>query len=85
MQHELLFKAITQATIGVIFLTLLLVLLFMLRKEIQGGKRLSGIVIFALAMMSLWSFLAFAEVYVSFRKMFVSQSISEHLAGSQTE
>jgi len=35
MQQELAFKAITQGTIGVIFLTLLLVLLFTLRQEIQ--------------------------------------------------
>ena len=81
MQHEL-FRAVAQGTVGVIFLALLLLLLFTLRKEIRAKRRLSGIVIFALAMMGLWSFLAFAEVYVSFHKMFVSQSSSAHLAGS---
>ena len=84
MQHKL-FRAITQGAIGVVFLALLLALLFTLRKEIRAKKRLSGIVIFAMGMFALWSFLAFAEVYVSFHKMFVSQSSSEDLAAHKTE
>ena len=85
MQQELLLRAITQGTVGVIFLTLLLVLLFTLRKDIQTKKRLSGTVIFALAMLALWSFVAFADVYVSFRNMFVSKSISERWQARKTE
>jgi hypothetical protein len=76
MQHELVVKAITQGIIGIIFLTLLLLLLFALRKDIQSRTRLSGIVIFALAVMGLWCLLAFADVYISLRKMIVSESIS---------
>jgi small-conductance mechanosensitive channel len=74
MQQELAFKAITQGTIGVIFLTLLLVLLFTLRQDIQRKKRLSGIVIFALSIMGLWSFLAFAEVYIVLHGFIAFQS-----------
>jgi hypothetical protein len=76
MQQELALRAITQGTIGVIFLTLLLVLLLTLRKDIQGKKRLSSIVIFALAMLGLWCFAAFTEVYVSVCKMIVRMSAS---------
>jgi hypothetical protein len=77
MQKELLIRAITQGTIGVIFLALLLALLFTLRTELQKRKRLSNIVIFALAMLGLWSFLAFAEVFVSVREMITSPAASD--------
>ncbi|MGH7930386.1 MAG: hypothetical protein ACREQV_21655 [Candidatus Binatia bacterium] len=77
MQHELVLKAITHGTIGVIFLALLLVLLFALRKDIKGRKPLRGIVIFALAILGLWCFLAFAEVYVNLQKIIAPQPISE--------
>jgi hypothetical protein len=73
MQHELVFRAITQGSIGIIFLTLLVGLLYTLRKDIRT-RRLSWIVVFALAMMGLWCFFALAEVYVSLHKMIVSQT-----------
>jgi hypothetical protein len=75
MQQELLIRAITQGTIGIISIALLLVLLLTLRGEIHGRKRLSSIVIFALAMLGLWSFLAFAEVYVSLREIIMSHDL----------
>jgi Kef-type K+ transport system membrane component KefB len=77
MQQELAFKAITQGTIGVIFLTLLLGLLFTLRQDIQRKKRLGGIVIFALSILGLWCFLAFAEVYFSLHEFIASQYTTE--------
>ena len=40
-------------------------------------KRLSGIVIFALSIMGLWSFLAFAEVYFSLHEFIASQYTTE--------
>jgi hypothetical protein len=73
MQRELVLRAITEGITGIIFLTLLLVLLFALRKDIRAKTRLSGIVVFTLAMLSLWCFAAFAKVYVSVRKIIVSQ------------
>ena len=69
MQHELAFKAITQGAVGVIFLTLLLVLLFALRKDFKRKKPLNAIVIFALAMLGLWCFVAFEKAYLSLHKM----------------
>ena len=69
MQQELAFKAITQGTIGVIFLTLLLVLLFTLRKDFKRKKPLNAIVIFALAVLGLWCFVAFEKAYVSLHKL----------------
>ena len=68
MQQELATKIIAQGTIGLIFLALLLILLFALRKDIRRKKRISGIVFFALAMMGFWCFLAFAEVYRGLRR-----------------
>ena len=77
MQHEFILKVITQGIVGLIFLALLLVLLFTHRKEIQGRRRLNGIVFFAVAILGLWCFLAFAEMYVSVRKIIAHQCTPE--------
>jgi hypothetical protein len=76
MQQELALKVIMQGTLGIILLTLLLVLLLALRNDIKKRKPLSAVVIFALAMLGLWCFAAFAEVYVSLDKMIAPYRIS---------
>jgi hypothetical protein len=78
MQHELVMKAVTQGITGSVFLTLLLLLLFALRNDILARKRLSGIVMFTLAVLALWCFLAFAKAYINVREMILSQSMSRH-------
>jgi hypothetical protein len=84
MQTELLLRAITQGITGTILLLVLLVLLFALRNNIRTKTRLSGLIVFTLAMLSLWCFAAFSKVYVSIRNMIVSQCASEHLESADT-
>jgi hypothetical protein len=72
MRQELLLRAIAEGAVGIIFLALLLLLLFALRKSGRGKKR--GMAIFALAMLTLWCLMAFKEAYLNIRKMIVSQS-----------
>jgi hypothetical protein len=82
MQRELAITAMTQGSVGLIFLAILSLLLFALRKDIRQKKRLSHIVVLTLAMLTLWCFLAFQEAYFSVRKMILSGNISEELNAS---
>ena len=79
MQQELILAAITQAIVGTIFLTFLLVLLYALRQETRANARLSGIVVLTLAILGLWSFGAFAKAYVTVRTIIVSHYSSKHV------
>jgi hypothetical protein len=74
MHHELIWKAIAQGLVGIIFLTILAVLFVLVRKDIRERQELSRIVVFAMVILSFWSLFAFAEVYVSIRKLFTTQS-----------
>jgi hypothetical protein len=77
--QEIALKAITFATIGILIVAVLMVLLVALRKEINGEKPLSGLVIFGLGVLGLWAFVALAGVYFHLGKIIVPHSISQHL------
>jgi hypothetical protein len=74
MHQELIWKAIAQGLVGIIFLTILAVLFLLVRKDIQERQELNRIVVFAMVIVSFWSLFAFAEVYVSIRKLFITEA-----------
>ena len=79
MQHELILKAITYSTMGVVIMTLLLLLLISLRREIHGGEPIRGLFTFSILAMGLWTFLALMVAMFSAKKIVVPEKISSQL------
>jgi hypothetical protein len=79
MQHELVLKAITHSTIGVAILMLLLLLLIGLRREIQGGEPIRGMVHLGILVMGLCTFLALMAALYSSNILAVPERISQKL------
>jgi hypothetical protein len=79
VENELLLKAITHSMIGLAIITLLLVLLLGLRREIQGGEPIRGMFHLTIVVMVFCTFLALMVVLFSAKKMVVPEKISSRL------
>jgi hypothetical protein len=79
MQPELALKAISHTVIALFLITLLLVLLISLRKELSGDAPLRGIVHLGLGVIGVCTFIALMTAYFQARKMIVPHSISQRL------
>lgn len=79
MQPELALKAISYTVIGIFLVTLLLVLLISLRKELSGEALLLGIVHLGLGVIGICTFVALATAYFQARKMILPHSNSQRL------
>jgi Mn2+/Fe2+ NRAMP family transporter len=77
MQQELALKAITHSTIGIAILTLLLLLLVGLRREIQGGEPIRGMFHLGIVVMALCTFVALMVATLSAKKMAIRENISQ--------
>jgi surface polysaccharide O-acyltransferase-like enzyme len=74
MQPELVLKVISHTVIGIFLLTLLLVLLIALRKELNGDAPLRGIVHLSFGVIGICTFVALMTTYFQARKMILPQS-----------
>ena len=74
MQPELALKAISYTVIGIFLVTLLLVLLISLRKELSGEALLLGIVHLGLGVIGICTFVALTTAYFQARKMVLPHS-----------
>jgi len=86
MQQEFALRAITQGANGILILTLLVVSLIGLRKELDGGAPLRGTVYFGFVMVGLCAFMALMAGYFQARNRIVPQINSQRLdtaAGSE--
>jgi hypothetical protein len=79
MPPELAVKAITHTVIAIQIITILVVLLIALRKEIEGGDPVRGIVHFGIAVMALCTFLALMVALFSAKKMAIREKFSQRL------
>jgi FtsH-binding integral membrane protein len=79
MQHELLLRAITHSTIGIVLIMLLLVLLIGLRRELQGGEPIRWMVHLGILVMGLCTFLALMAALYSAKALAVPQRMSQKL------
>jgi hypothetical protein len=79
MPPEIAIKAITHTVIAIQIITILLVLLIALRKEIEGGDAVRGIVHFGLAIMALCAYLALMVAMFSAKKMVIREKLSQRL------
>jgi hypothetical protein len=79
MQQELLLKAMSYSTIGLLILPLLFLLLLGLRREIDGGNPLRGVVQLGLFLIGLITFITLMAGYFHARKLIVPERISEHM------
>jgi hypothetical protein len=74
MQPELAIKVISHTVIGIFLLTLLLILLVALRKELSGYAPLRGIVHLSFCVIGICTFVALMTTYFQARKMILPQS-----------
>ena len=79
MQQELALKIITHSTIGIAIITVLLVLLIGLRKEVNSDEPLRGTVHLSFAVLGLCAFMALIAALYSARKVVVPEKISNRL------
>jgi Na+/melibiose symporter-like transporter len=79
MQPELVFRAITHSMIGVAIMTLLLVLLIGLVKELLGGEPIRGMVHLGIIVIGLFIFLALMVALFQARKAIVPETISHRM------
>jgi hypothetical protein len=79
MQQELALKALTYGTIGIAIITILLVLLIGLRKELDTDAPLRGTFCLGMAVLGLCAFLALMAAMFSAKKMVVPEKISSRL------
>ncbi|MGH7930388.1 MAG: hypothetical protein ACREQV_21665 [Candidatus Binatia bacterium] len=79
MHQELALKAITHGIIGIVIITLLLVLLIGLRKELDVDTPLRGTVHLGITVLGLCAFLALMAALYSARKVVVPETISSRL------
>jgi hypothetical protein len=79
MQPELALKAISYTVIAVALLTLLLVLLVSLRKELSGEAPLRGIVQLGLAVIGICTFVALMAAYFQAKRLVIPESISQRI------
>jgi heme A synthase len=76
MQPELALKAISHTTIAIFLLTLLVLLLISLRKELSGEPPLRGIVYLGLGVISLCAFIALMTALYRAQQMILPHSHS---------
>jgi hypothetical protein len=74
MQQALVLKAISHTVIGILLLTLLVVLLVALRKELSVGVPLRGIVHLGLGVIGVCTFVALMAAYCQSRTLIVPQT-----------
>jgi hypothetical protein len=79
MEHELVVRAISHSIIGLLIIALLLLLLLGIRREIDGGSAIHGIVQFGPFLMGLFTFIALMSVYFQATRLVVRERISEHM------
>jgi hypothetical protein len=79
MQPELILKAISHSVIAISLLTLLFVLLISVRKEVNSGAPLRGIVHLGLGVIGICTFIALMSAYFQARKMIGPEYISQRL------
>jgi hypothetical protein len=79
MQPDIVLKATTNLTIAILIITVLLVLLIALRKELSGEAPFRGAVHLGLAVIGLCTFIALGAAYFRARKLVVPQSNSHRL------
>ena len=85
MQQELIFKAITHRMIGIALVTFLLVLLIAMRREINGGEPIRGMVQLGIVVMGLCTFLALMAGLFQAKKTIVPETISSRLDSAALE
>jgi hypothetical protein len=69
MEPELVLKAMSYSTMGLLLIALLLLLLIGLRREIDGGSPLRGMVQLGLFLMGVFTFIALMSGYFQARKL----------------
>ena len=79
MEQELLLKAMSYSAIGLLILALLLLLLIGLRREIDGGNPLRGIVQLGLVLIGFITFITLMAGYSQARRIIVPERLSEHI------
>jgi hypothetical protein len=76
MQQEVVLKAISHSSVGLLIIALFLVLLVGLRKESAGDSPLRGTVHTGLLIMGLCTFIALMVGYFQAKKTIVPESVS---------
>ena len=79
MQLELALKAVSHIVIAIFLLTLLLVLLISVRKELIGQAPVRGVFQFGLFMIGLCTVVALMAAYFQARKMVLPHSNAQRL------
>ncbi len=79
MHQELILKAISHSSIGLLIIALFLVLLVGLRKESDGDSPLRGTVHVGMLIMGLCTFVALMVGYFQASRMIVPENMSHRL------
>jgi hypothetical protein len=79
MQYEVLLKAIGISTMGVAIIAVLLLLLISIRKEVNGGEPIRGLVPFGFLVMGLCAFMGLMAALYSANRAAIPAKISHKL------
>jgi hypothetical protein len=79
VQAELALSAISHTVIGLLLLTLLIVLLISLRRELTDGEPFHGIVHFGLSMIAICTLVALLTAFVHARKAMALEAIGQRI------
>jgi Na+/melibiose symporter-like transporter len=79
MQPELVLKVMSHSSVGLLLVALLFLLLVSLRREIDGGNPLRGMIQFGLFLMGIFTFIALISGYFQVRKLIVPQTNAQRL------
>jgi Na+/melibiose symporter-like transporter len=79
MQQELLLRAISNGTGGILIIAVLLVLLIALRKDIDDGEPLPGLFHLTIGVIGLFVFIALLVIYFQAKRTIVPEKISHRM------